>query len=338
MQEACCRVTVIIALYNSAGTLDRAVRSALGQTLNDVEIIIVDDASRDHSLPLARELAADHPCIRVIALPENRGKAHAVNLATGLARGEWIAVLDADDWYEPERLSIMTETGDVQRVDLVADNQRFWDGGAHVMVQTAFAAGMQCSALSEEAFVAGSDPYSDFDFGMLKPIIRQDFIRRTNLRYRENARLSEDFLYLVDFFTRGGKAVLLGRPMYNWTQSFGKISRQWTLTGAGAWRYDYESALRAYADAYDELRKAQKDRLSSLLTRRMRAFRRLGRLSKVNQLRASGAGLTEIVRQVVGHPSIWPLLSARVLRFMMKDHGSASGVRATRRSIDNTAT
>src|SRR5579871_280827 len=71
MQHVECRVSVVIALYNSAATLERAVRSALAQTLDGVEIIIVDDGSRDESLALARELEARYPSIRVIALPQN---------------------------------------------------------------------------------------------------------------------------------------------------------------------------------------------------------------------------------------------------------------------------
>jgi hypothetical protein len=70
----------------------------------------------------------------------------------------------------------------------------------------------------------------------------------------------------------------------------------------------------------------------------MRAFRHLGRLSKVNQLRASGAGLTKVIRHVASHPSIWPLLSARVLRSVMNAHSNANGARITRSGIDNTAT
>ena len=133
-----CRVSVVIPLYNSASTLPRAVRSALRQTLQDIEVLIVDDGSRDTSLAEARAIAATDSRVRVIALPANRGKSHAMNHAVAQANGAWIAVLDADDWYEPDRLATLLAAGESHDVALVADNQHFWDAGAGVRVRTAF--------------------------------------------------------------------------------------------------------------------------------------------------------------------------------------------------------
>ena len=172
MPEEKRRVSVVIPVYNSATTLRRAVTSVLRQTLQDLEIIIVDDASPDTSLAIARELADMHSSIHVIALAANRGKEHALNAALGRVCGEWIAVLDADDWYEPDRLAVLVAAGESCGADLVADNQCFWDGGANARVRTAFPVSEGCSLLTTEAFIAGSDPYADFDYGMLKPIVR----------------------------------------------------------------------------------------------------------------------------------------------------------------------
>ena len=97
MQAEPCRVSVVIPLYNSAPTLRPAVASALAQTLTDIEVLIVDDGSQDTSLSLAHRLAGEDPRVSVIALPENRGKPHAMNPAIAAARGAWTAVLDADD-------------------------------------------------------------------------------------------------------------------------------------------------------------------------------------------------------------------------------------------------
>ena len=103
MPGSSCRVSVIIPVYNSAGTLARAAQSALRQTLSAMELLIVDDGSRDGSLAEACAISSDDSRARVIALPANRGKPHAMNRAIGEANGEWVAVLDADDWYEPDR-------------------------------------------------------------------------------------------------------------------------------------------------------------------------------------------------------------------------------------------
>ncbi len=65
--------------------------------------------------------------------------------------------------------------------------------------------------LTKRAFIAGSDPYANFDYGMLKPVIRTDCIRRLALAYRETARLSEDFMYLTDFFAAGETGFLIAQ-------------------------------------------------------------------------------------------------------------------------------
>ncbi len=314
MPARACRVSVVIPLYNSASTLARASRSALRQTLQDIELLIVDDGSRDTSLAEARAIAATDSRVRVIALPNNRGKSHAMNRAVAEATGDWVAVLDADDWYEPDRLAALTDAGDRNGVAMVADNQFVWDAGADVLVRTAFPEQQGDQLLGRDQFIAGSDPYASFDYGMLKPVIRADCIREHGLAYHETARLSEDFLYLVDFFAAGEQGLLVARPLYNWTQAFGSVSRQWTRTGAGVWRYDYQSAINAYAAALPGLRRRQEYGLADMLSARLRAFERLREFDSFNRMRNSGAGVPQILLHAARHPTIWPMIVSRLLR------------------------
>ena len=313
MQGGSCRVSVVIPLFNSAGTLRRAVVSVLSQTLADIEVLIVDDGSRDASPALARRLAADDPRIRVISLPHNRGKSHAMNLAITGACGRWIAVLDADDWYSPDRLATLVAAGESHGVPLVADNQLFYDAAASSFVRTAFPVDKDDRLLTRAAFIAGSDPYRDFNYGMLKPIVSADFIRKTGLRYRETASLAEDFLYLAEFFAAGGTGYLVAMPMYNWTQPFGSRSRQWTTTGMGSWRYDFRSALSANTEVLHDLRRRNQGDLAALLALRARAYKRLQCLNEINQMRAAGVPFPRLLRRVALRPSIWPQLVRRML-------------------------
>lgn len=313
MPAGSCRVSVIIPLYNSAGTLRRAVMSVVSQTLSDLELLIVDDGSRDNSLAVARSLANEDDRIRVIALPRNGGKSHAMNVATAAAGGRWIAVLDADDWYAPERLAALVHAGENHDVPLVADNQLFYDAAADSFVRTAFPAPAGDRKLTRTEFIAGSNPYKDFNYGMLKPVVSLQFIRDTALRYRENTSLAEDFLYLVEFFAAGGTGYLVSQPLYNWTQPFGSRSRQWTTTGMGSWRYDFRSALDANNEVLQHLRQQHQHDLARLLTYRARAYKRLQRLKEINQMRASGVPTAKLFRMIALHPSIWAHLARRML-------------------------
>jgi glycosyltransferase involved in cell wall biosynthesis len=94
-------VSVVVPAYNSAGTLEQTVRSVLGQTVRDLETIIVDDGSSDDTLAVAR--AIEDPRVRVLTR-ENGGASAARNTGIEQAKGTWVAFVDSDDVWLPEKL------------------------------------------------------------------------------------------------------------------------------------------------------------------------------------------------------------------------------------------
>jgi succinoglycan biosynthesis protein ExoO len=232
--------TIVIPNYRAAATLNRALLSALGQTLRDIEVIVVDDASPDGSWDIVVEAMRHDSRLRGIRHKRNCGKPVGMNRAIACARGRWLAVLDADDWYHPERLAALVALGERSGADLVADNQFFFDSSAAQTVGTAWRESDADWELSFDAFLAGSNAYESFNLGMLKPVLRTDFMRRTGLGYEEKARHGQDFFHLLDFFLRGGKAAVADRAYYYYTQPFGAVSRQWSH--AARRRYDFQTA------------------------------------------------------------------------------------------------
>jgi glycosyltransferase involved in cell wall biosynthesis len=96
-------ISVVMATYNRAGKLPRAIASVLSQEQASFELIIVDDASTDDTKTYLRKLA--DPRIRIIEAPNNLGPSGARNLGIEAARAEMIAFLDSDDLYRPARLA-----------------------------------------------------------------------------------------------------------------------------------------------------------------------------------------------------------------------------------------
>jgi len=106
-------VSVIMPVYNSAKWLPESIASVQAQTLRDWELLVVDDASTDGSLEIAREFADSDPRIRIIQLERNSGTASVPrNRGLAAAKGSYIAFLDADDVYNPERLQRAVEIFD----------------------------------------------------------------------------------------------------------------------------------------------------------------------------------------------------------------------------------
>jgi glycosyltransferase involved in cell wall biosynthesis len=93
-------VSLVIPYYRASQTIARAVESAVGQTVPPLEILIVDDGSPEDAAELTKQLGSS---VTVIRKP-NGGAASARNLGIEHAKGEWIAFLDADDYWEPEKL------------------------------------------------------------------------------------------------------------------------------------------------------------------------------------------------------------------------------------------
>jgi len=95
-------ISVIIPCFNAEPTILRTLASVRRQTYRPIEIIAVDDASRDGTLRLLREQEAGG--VRVIAQPRNGGAPAARNAAIAVARGEFLAFVDADDEWYPDKL------------------------------------------------------------------------------------------------------------------------------------------------------------------------------------------------------------------------------------------
>ena len=96
------RVSVVIPTYNRAETLPRAIDSVLEQTVEDLEVLVVDDGSTDHT----PSVLADYtdPRLRTVVHSTNRGANVARNTGIDRARGEYVAFLDSDDEWLPEKL------------------------------------------------------------------------------------------------------------------------------------------------------------------------------------------------------------------------------------------
>ena len=96
-------LSVIVPVFNTAGTLERCVSSILSQQVDGLELILVDDGSTDSSPALCDRLASDHDCIRVIHRA-NGGLSAARNTGIDAATGTWIAFVDSDDELAPDTL------------------------------------------------------------------------------------------------------------------------------------------------------------------------------------------------------------------------------------------
>ena len=109
------RISVIMPVFNAAGFLKETIASVQAQSLDDWELLAVEDGSTDDSAAILAQLAAADPRIQVLTTGGNRGAGAARNLAMTMARGRYLAFLDADDLWHPDKLALqlaaMQDTG-----------------------------------------------------------------------------------------------------------------------------------------------------------------------------------------------------------------------------------
>ena len=99
------RVTVLMPVYNAVRHVELSVRSILEQTFENFEFVIIDDGSTDGSTDVLTRLAAEDARVRLVSRP-NTGYIRALNEGLDLARGEYVARLDADDLARTDRLAL----------------------------------------------------------------------------------------------------------------------------------------------------------------------------------------------------------------------------------------
>ena len=194
--------SVVVPMYNAAGTVAEAVESVLGQTVRPLEIIVVDDGSTDDS---ERSLA---PYVSEITLirKENGGGASAFNAGLRTASGDFVAVLDADDAYEPDRIEAFGELGAAcPDLDLLATDAYLEVGGEIVgrfSAGTPFAYDDQRVGIFDRCF-------------MLNPALRRGRVLAIGGE-DETLRIAYDWDCYLRLILAGSRAGFVDRPLYRY--------------------------------------------------------------------------------------------------------------------------
>ncbi len=219
-------VSVIMATYNVANYLQKAVKSALEQEGVSVEIIIVDDCSTDDTWTIVQSLQNSR--IKIHKLTQNGGPSAARNHALTLAHGRWVAILDADDWFLPNRLQTLLTLAERTQADIVADNLMTVreDNGVQSPMFTARSL-QAISPLSLASFIAGNQSFmGGWTLGYLKPIFAREFLITHALHYSPDLRIGEDYLLFAQALAHGARCIINEQPLYAYLIRKGSISHR----------------------------------------------------------------------------------------------------------------
>lgn len=216
-------ISVVIAAFNAEATLGSTLRSVLGQTFRDLEVVVVDDGSTDSTREIAEAARSGDSRVRVIVCERNAGRSAARNRGIDESTGRWVAVMDADDLWFRGRLAALIRAADAYPTataitdDImgftIADSTRppaaesitlnhrhvtrdsWWVGGMHPMKRDSWFRDRECH---------------------MRPIVDREFLLRTGIRYPEHMSSAEDLAFYtqIAFSPEASMTVRVAEPNY----------------------------------------------------------------------------------------------------------------------------
>jgi glycosyltransferase involved in cell wall biosynthesis len=253
------KISIITPVYNGEHILRIAIESIQSQTIEDFEILVVDDCSTDGTYDLLQRLAKQDSRIVSLQTPKNMRSSGARNVALRVARGEWTTLLDADDWYKKDRLEIMLAIAEEYQADVVLDNLQIYDHALDQVVdQTYFGNSNGLEFLQIDDFFDKDSPIRRGGaIGYSKPFFRTKFMRDHNILNWEKYRTCEDFLFLADLVLSGAKTVLIPQAYYVYRHQISPTTKKKSSTS------HIEPAALQIVQASDELLDKYKNTLSN---------------------------------------------------------------------------
>ncbi|MGE0205038.1 MAG: glycosyltransferase family 2 protein [Hyphomicrobiaceae bacterium] len=293
-------VSFIVAAYNAAPFIEAAVRSALAQQDVRVEVIVVDDASRDDTAARVATLAEADDRVRVLRRSSNGGPSAARNMGIEAARGAWLAVLDGDDLVTADRSARLLALAAATSADIVADNFARMDAAGRPLGTYMLAGdpGIYAVSVDAPAFVRGNALFDRHArLGAIKPMIRTDMLRRLGLRYREDLHNGEDYVLLLEALLASARFVVSGEPLYLYRVHAGSIS--WRIDLDRLARLEQVHASLDLSRASGELTSAVEHYVGCLAA---------ARAMTTTVEHAKAGRWSDALAMAAGTPRAWPLL------------------------------
>ncbi len=227
------KVSVIVPVYNCEAFLPACVSSLRAQTLSEIELIFVCDASPDGSLAILRAYEAKDSRIRVIAFDHNRGVSAARNAGVDMASGEFVGFCDSDDWIEPEMFARLYEMALGREAD-ISFCRVFKD---YPNRQENVPLGFDTGARFDEAAIrdvlipamlSRADDSDELPLSGYTPrnLFRREVIQRH--RFREEIRYAEDLLFIVECMLDAKAAVAVDEAYYHYRFHGGSVTKRYS--------------------------------------------------------------------------------------------------------------
>ena len=233
------KVSVVVPVYNTEKYLEKCINSITSQTLGEIEIIIVDDGSKEECAILCDELAKTDVRIKVIH-KENEGLGLTRNAGIKAAGGEYIGFVDSDDYVDSKMYQSLYEAAQKNNADIVVSGLSFVDGNTfgksgEYVEKNYFEKETVFENEDIKQFllgVVGALPHepddSRYGVSVCKNIFKRSLFSEKNIEFlSERKIISEDTLFMVDYIKHIQKAVGIPGAFYCYRRNDQSLSKSY---------------------------------------------------------------------------------------------------------------
>jgi len=227
-------ISVIIPVFNAKKFIKESINSVLKQTFQDIELIIVDDASTDNSLQIIKKMSQQNNKIKILVQGQNKGKAGTINSGLKEARGNYIAFLDADDLMDKtkldEQIKVFKQNPNIDMT--YTDLKNFDEQGEKGICESVDFKSLeeplkklQASAKSKRKFKYPSHALDKEKFIPGGSVMVKKKIINSGIKFDEELKNSEDCDFNFQVIGAGYKIKRIPKPLYLYRQHQGQKSR-----------------------------------------------------------------------------------------------------------------
>lgn len=210
------KVSITVPIFNAEKELSRCINSLLKQTLQDIEIILVDDGSYDSSGHICDEYAQKDSRIKVFhKVNGGSGEARQLGLANSL--GEYYTVCDADDWVEPNMYEELYNEAKRVNADIVLSNHYInYPNGKQIETPT-------YKYIDQDTYILDL-MYHKTSVNTWNKLFKLSTIRKYDINYEKGVNLGEDALFLYKLLLHPLKISTLNKPFYHYHRNINSNS------------------------------------------------------------------------------------------------------------------
>ena len=216
------KVSIVVPIYNVEKYLRQCLDSVVSQTLSDIEIICVNDGSTDSSLEIINEYADKDPRIKVIN-KQNSGYGNTMNCGFNMASGEYIGIVESDDYCELDMFERLYNCAKVNDLDVCKGNFYYYFSSENENIKY----NLPKASLKKGVFRPTTDFNSlraQVEFFNIKPTIwsaiyKKEFIRENNIRFNETPGASfQDTSFNFKVWALASRVMLIDMPFIHYRQ------------------------------------------------------------------------------------------------------------------------